>query len=61
MNADKIIAAIKDALGHPSSGAIADSMPTIEKAVRGACDPSGGVSDARKEIRVTKSEETRDA
>lgn len=58
MNADEIIAAIKDAVGNPHGGAVAEAMPLIEQAVRDTC---GGSSGAKPETRVLHAEETRDA
>lgn len=56
MTPDSIIAAIKDALGNPSGGPVAEAMPLIEEAVRQSC---GATKRAIKETRVTEPEETR--
>ena len=64
MNADEIIAAIKDAVGNPHGGAVAEAMPLIEQAVRDTCGESkGGTSGAKRatETRIVQPEETRDA
>ena len=73
MNADKIIAAIKDALGNPSGGPVADAMPLISGAVNKAmgvstdddtpppADSQGEQESgaAAKERRVIKAQEVR--
>lgn len=73
MNADKIIAAIKDALGNPSGGPVADAMPLISSAVNKAMGvstdddtppPAASQGDqesgaAAKERRVIKAQEVR--
>jgi hypothetical protein len=54
MQADKILAAIKNELGNPSSGPFVDYWPMVEKAVRGVFDsqPSG------KQTRIVEAPET---
>lgn len=52
MSADKVLAAIKEALGNPSSGAFVEYWGTIEAAVRGAMEPA-------KTTRVIEAPETR--
>ena len=55
MTPDVIIAAIKDALGNPSGGSVAEAMPIIEKAVRHSFQPDK----LTKETRVVAAQETR--
>jgi hypothetical protein len=54
MQADKVLAAIQNELGNPSSGPFVDYWPMVEKAVRESLDPQ----QAGKQTRVIKASET---
>lgn len=52
MSADKVLSAIKEALGNPSSGPFVDYWDAIEAAVRAEMEPA-------KTTRVVETPETR--